>query len=269
MTDQRDDGRNDTAASVPPPGSDPDARPPAPLAPPDPGASAHPPPPADATVRFEPIPAAAPPAAAPPSAAVQPPFPQPAPSYPPQPPGPQPYPQQPYPQRPYQQPPYAQQPYGYAQVAPPAERKRRNGGTITGALLMLTGAVLAIVGSVLPWVDLVGFGADAPNGFETYAFFGEESEPIVWTNPGAYVIGTVAVVALLGIVVLAAGRATWSWILGILASIVAAGVAFVAVVGIADLTRIFDGVGIGVGIVLVGAGVVVSLIGSIVVAASR
>ncbi|MGA9276532.1 hypothetical protein [Ilumatobacter sp.] len=270
MTDQNDALRDGSGATTPPPGSGV-----------VPASSDHATEVAtdDAAVRFAPP-------TAPPSGAVTAPPPPPSSPAPPPPLGPQP-PSRPgidqHPPAPSAPPPaqytYAQQPpppaftpqpFGDHQVAQVAPETRRGGGAITGALMMLAGAIVAAIGAFLPWVSLrANFAGDAPNGFETYGFFGTDSDPIVWTNPGAYVIGSVAVVAVLAIIIAIAGKATWSAVVGMLATMVAGGFAFVAFVGIADLASSFNGVGIGPGIVMVAIGPLLAFVGSIVVTASR
>lgn len=131
---------------------------------------------------------------------------------------------------------------------------------------MLGATILSVIGSLLPWVtfDNVGF-SELPNGFETYGFY-DEFDPVEWTNPGAWIIGAFAVVAILAIVVLAAGTSTWTSICGILASLIAGAIAAAAVVGVIDLTNTFFRLEVGPGIILIVGAALLAFVGSLIVA---
>jgi hypothetical protein len=136
-------------------------------------------------------------------------------------------------------------------------------------MTMAVGALLGMIGSLLPWLTLDGFGLDEPDGFETYAFFGDDVDPIVWTNPGAYVVGASAVVLVLAVVILVVGRAVWSAILGVISTLVAGGIALAALLAIVDTATLFEGVDIGPGIVLVAFAALVAFTGAVLVAVTR
>lgn len=252
------------------------------------------PPPADATTVLPSSPAGTPPsdhgqqpAQQPPGAAPQPPPPPPAPQPAPpqaysQPPaygGQQPFapqygnqpqpPPQAYGQPPGQHP-YTGPQYGQIPGASGPTSRKRTGGVIAGALMMLGGAFLACLGTVLPWVSFDGFGGgDPPNGFETYPFFADDFDPVLWTNPGAYVLGAYALLAVVAIIVLAAGKATWSSVCGILVSLVGAAISLAAIAAIADLVNTFRDLDVGAGVVLIGLAAVVAFIGSLITAIVR
>lgn len=136
---------------------------------------------------------------------------------------------------------------------------------------MLAGVLLAGVGTLLPWLtaDFIDFG-DLPNGFETYYFF-DDVDPITWTNPGAYVLGAMLLVAIMAIVALAARKTTATVVLAIAATLLAGFVSFLALVVVADLVSNNSGIGLnfGPGIALVALGSIVSFVGSILVAIKR
>jgi hypothetical protein len=140
---------------------------------------------------------------------------------------------------------------------------------VGGALTMLIGALLAGVGTLLPWllIDDFDFG-DLPNGFDIY-FFGDSFDPIEWSNPGAYVLATMAFVALIAIIVLAAGKSTATSVIGVLGTLVAGLVSLAAVAAIGNEIAEFDRLTVGPGIGLVALGAVVAFIGSILVAVKR
>lgn len=150
----------------------------------------------------------------------------------------------------------------------PSPTTRRSGTVIVGSITMLGGAILAIVGSLLPWLSFDGFG-DEPNGFETYPVLTDGRDAILWENPGAYVIGAYGVVALVTIIVLAAGKATWSSVCAIIAALVASAASLAAIVAVADVINNFRGLGVGAGIVMVGLAAVVSFVGALIVAIAR
>jgi hypothetical protein len=135
--------------------------------------------------------------------------------------------------------------------------------------MMLIGAVLAAVGTALPWfvVDGIDLG-DLPNGFDTY-FFGDVFDPVEWSNPGAYVIATMGFVALMAVIVLAAGKSTAASVLGILTTLLAGLVGLSCIAVVANLIGDVDGLNFGPGVAMVGLGSLVALVGSILVAAKR
>lgn len=145
---------------------------------------------------------------------------------------------------------------------------RRSGAVKVGGITMLAGALLAIVGALAPWLSFDGFG-EKPNGFETYPLFGDGAEPLLWTNPGAYVIAAYGLVCLLAIIVLAVGKATWSSVCAIIAALVASAASLAAIVAVADVINNFRGLGVGAGIVMVGLAAVVSFVGALIVAIAR
>ncbi|WP_051062439.1 hypothetical protein [Ilumatobacter nonamiensis] len=282
MTDRNDDSRNSAAFTPPDPNDTVTAEHESGQAP-----AGDVPPPADATV-VVPSPGAVPPPLPAPNDGPQLP-PQPPPPPPPPPSGPPAYPPQATPPQAYTQPTappqYGHQPhpphasgqpvghtafaapqYGQLPGTPVPTSSRRSGGAIVGALIMLGAAILSVIGSALPWVtfDNLGF-SELPNGFETYGFY-DEFDPVQWTNPGAWIIGAFAVVAILAIVVLAAGKSTWSSICGIIASLVAGTIAAAAVVGIADLTNTFPLLQVGPGIILIIGAALMAFVGSLIVA---
>lgn len=136
---------------------------------------------------------------------------------------------------------------------------------------MLGGAILAGLGSVLPWLSFDGFGGgDPPNGFETYPFLvADDFDPVVWTNPGAYIVGAYAVLAVLAIIMLAAGKSTWVSVCGILAALIGAAISLAAIASIADLVNTFRDLDLGAGIVLIGLAAVVAFVGSLITAIAR
>ena len=132
---------------------------------------------------------------------------------------------------------------------------------------MLAGVLLAAVGTLLPWIGVDGFDpGDLPNGFDRFPF-GDTFDPTIWSNPGAYVLGAMALVALVAIIVLATGKSSALSVLGIVSSVIGGlvAVAALAVVGsiIGDSQDVFQ---FGPGILVVALGAVVAFVGSILVA---
>jgi hypothetical protein len=132
---------------------------------------------------------------------------------------------------------------------------------------MLIGAAGALVGTVLPWVLVDGFDfGDQPNGFEQY-YFGDVFDPTLWSNPGAYVAGGFALVALIAVITLAVGKTVATSILSIVATVLASLTAVAAVAVVVNvLGDAFGDVTIGPGIGLVVLGALGSFVGSILVA---
>ena len=92
-----------------------------------------------------------------------------------------------------------------------------------------------------------------------------------WNNPSAYVVGTMVLVIAMAIAILAAGRSTATWILGIVAAAFAGLMtlgAFGAVGSMLELD-IFGGLTIGVGILVCMLGATIAAVGAIIVAAKK
>lgn len=136
---------------------------------------------------------------------------------------------------------------------------------------MIAGALLAIVGTFLPWITSSNGGFfDSINGYETY-IIGDAFDATLWRNPGAYVVGAMLIVIAMAIVILAAGRSTATWILGIIAAGLAGLMtlgAFGAVGSMLNLD-LFGGLTIGVGIMVCMLGAVTAAVGAIIVAAKK
>ncbi len=163
--------------------------------------------------------------------------------------------------------------YGYApgyanpQFGAPttAVRYRAPGGSIT----MIVGALLAIIGTFLPWITSSGGrSSESINGYETY-LVGDALDATLWENPGAYVAGAMVLVIAMAIVILAAGRSTATWILGIIAAAMAGLMTIGALGAVASMldVAIFGGLTMGVGILICLLGAVVAAVGSVIVAA--
>ncbi len=134
---------------------------------------------------------------------------------------------------------------------------------------MIAGALLAIVGTFLPWITVSNGGfSDSIDGYETY-IIGDTFDATTWANPGAYVVGAMLLVIAVAIVILAAGRSTTTWILGIVAAALAGLMtlgAFGAVGSMLNLD-IFGGLTIGIGIVVCVLGATIAGVGAVIVAA--
>lgn len=151
--------------------------------------------------------------------------------------------------------------YGAPQfVAPgsaPATKYRAKGGSIT----MIVGALLAILGTFLPWVSQGSFNL---NGYEQYPI-GDSFDAVLWTNPGAWVAGTMALVVVMGVIVLATGRSIATWLLSILAVGLAGLTTLAALGAVGSVVDQFNfDVAAGIGLCLLGA--VISGVGSLIVA---
>jgi hypothetical protein len=136
---------------------------------------------------------------------------------------------------------------------------------------MIIGALLAIIGTFLPWITNSGGGfSDSINGYETY-FVGDAIDATLWENPGAYVVGAMMLVIAMAVIILAAGRSTATWILGIIAAGLAGLMTIGALGAVASMLdlAVFGGLSIGIGILVCLLGAVVAGVGAIIVAAKK
>ncbi len=135
---------------------------------------------------------------------------------------------------------------------------------------MIVGALLAMLGTFLPWITFDGDFSDSVNGYETY-FIGDDFDAVEWTDPGAYVLGTMVIVVIMAVVILAAGRSTATWILGIIAASVAGLMTLGALSAVGSVLNqdLFGRLDIGVGIALCLIGAIIAGVGAILVAAKK
>ncbi|MFK7920170.1 MAG: hypothetical protein AB8G14_19010 [Ilumatobacter sp.] len=141
----------------------------------------------------------------------------------------------------------------------PTGKYRAPGGAIT----MIAGAVLAIIGTFLPWVSTPG-GGFSINGYEQYPI-GDSFDAILWTNPGAWVAGTMALVILMAVIVLAAGRSIATWLLSLLSVGLAGLVTLAALGAVGSVIDSFSfDIDFGIGLCFLGAAI--AAVGSLIVA---
>lgn len=127
---------------------------------------------------------------------------------------------------------------------------------------MIAGALLAILGTFLPWVSQGS--SFSINGYETYPI-GDSFDAVLWTNPGAWVAGSMVLVILMGVIVLAAGRSIATWLLSILAVGLAGLVTLGALGAVGSVVDQFDfDISAGIGLCLIG--LIISGVGSLIVA---
>jgi hypothetical protein len=156
--------------------------------------------------------------------------------------------------------------YGGPQFVDPTRGPVRKYRAPGGAIAMIGGALLAIISTFLPWVTDSDFDFSV-NGYETYPI-GEGINVVLWSNPGAWVAGSMVLVILMGVIVLAAGRSVATWLLSIFA-VGLAGLMTLAAFGAVRSVIEDRSLSIGFGIALCVLSSLVTAVGALVVAVKK